>query len=268
MSTQTVSAGCLRPGRVRSRPDPHAVWLKQLSRMPQPPASFFPAQVDAWPMLGNDTVNCCTCAAAAHMIHAWSAARQQPVLIDEAHVLAAYIVVSQGSQGGAEMIDVLHYWRHNGISDRKLHNYVALDPHDENELRTAIYLFGSAYIGLGLPNFVMPGCAIPGVDWAIPASGTTGDAAPNAANGHCVAAIGYDQDRLHVVSCGSVRTMTWDFYRAYNEEAYAVLSPEWYGDEKRSPEGYNLSALEREISVLRHALALNTADASHQPAPA
>lgn len=244
----------IRPGRLRSRPDPHAVWFKQLSSMPEPPPTFAPARVDTWPMLGNDKENCCTCAAAAHMIHAWSAAWKQPILLDEAEVLAAYIMVSQGSQSGVEMINVLKYWHQTGIGNRKALQYISLSHNDPEELRLAMYLFGGAYIGLNLPDFVMPSCATPSIDWALPSSGATGAAAPNPANGHCVAAVGFDQDRLHVVSCGSLRTMTWDFYAAYNEEAYAVLGREWCGSEKRSPFGFALGKLEHEISVLRHAV--------------
>lgn len=251
MTSADLLKGSIRPGRLRSRPDPHTVWLKQLSRLPQPPSTFFPSQVDVWPMLGNDKENCCTCAAAAHMIHAWSAAWKQPILIDEAHVLAAYIMVSQGSQGGAEMLDVLHYWRRTGINDRKLHQFIAMKPDDPGQLRTAVFLFGSAYLGFSLPDFVMPSCGNASIDWVLPPSGPTGDAAPKAANGHCVAAIGFDQDRLHVVSCGSVRSMSWDFYTAYNEEAYAVLSPEWYGLKKCSPFGEDLGRLEQDIAALR-----------------
>jgi len=254
MSATASIHSAIRPGRIRSKLDPHTVWLKQLASIPEPPTTFFPAQVDVWPMLANDKENCCTCAAAAHMIHAWSAAWKQPILIDEAHVLAAYIMVSQGAQGGAEMIEVLRYWRRNGIGDRKLLHFVALDAYDPQELRKAIFLFGAAYIGLNLPDFVMPAAAANATDWILPESGATGDAAPKEANGHCVAAIGFDQERLHVVSCGSVRTMTWDFYRAYTEEAYAVLAPEWFGPEKCSPFGHKLNELETDISALHHAL--------------
>ena len=79
-----------------------------------------------------------------------------------------------------------------------------------------------------------------------------GENAPREANGHTVAAVGYDKDHLYVISCGVRRSMTWDFYRAYSDEAYAVLSPDWYGEERRSPSGFDLMALEREITVLRH----------------
>jgi len=174
-------------------------------------------------------------------------------------------MVSQGTQAGVEMIDVLRYWHKNGIGNRKAFEFIALDPHDPLELRIAMHLFGTAYIGLNLPDFAMPVNGVEVSDWALPATGAIGADAPKPENGHCVAAIGFDSNRLHIVSCGSVRTMTWDFYSAYNEEAYAVLAPEWYGPEKRSPFGHPLTELERDIAILKHALKLQTAPKAAAP---
>lgn len=185
------------------------------------------------------------------MIHNWTAARNQPVLLSEQQVLAAYVEVSGGAADGAEMLQVLRFWRRSGIADRKLNAYVALDPHDQIYLRTTVYLFGAAYIGLSFPDFAVKQDKPPHRVWKLPPGGATGENAPRDANGHCVAVVGYDEDLLHVVSCGSRWTMTWEFYGAYNDEAYAVLSQDWYGEDRRSPNGFDLAELQREITVLQ-----------------
>ncbi len=237
-------------GRVRSKNDPRTLQMAQLSDLPTPPASYAAAAVPSWPMLGNDKAPCCTCAAAAHMIHIWTAARDRPVLISEKEVLATYVEVSGGAAGGAEMLQVLRFWRRSGISDRKLKAYVALDPHNDGYLRSTVYLFGAAYIGLSFPDFTLKEANSPDRAWKVPTGGATGENAPREANGHCVAVVGYDEDLLYVVSCGARWTMTWEFSHAYNDEAYAVLSHDWYGDEQRSPSGFDLAELQREITVL------------------
>ena len=239
-------------GRVRSKPDPRTLQMSQFGALPEPPATFSAAEVPTWPTLGNDLAPCCTCAAAAHMIHNWTAAWQNPVLVSEQQVLATFVEVCGGAADGAEMLQVLRFWRRSGIADRKLHAYVALDPHDAANLRTTIYAFGAAYIGLSFPDFAIKDNAATDIDWAVPAGGATGENAPNNANGHCVAAVGYDEERLHVVSCGVRRTMTWDFYQAYNDEAYAVLSRDWYGDALRSPNGFDLKDLRNDILALKN----------------
>ena len=226
-------------GRVPSKPDARTLRMSQIrSRLPQPPAHYAAAKVPSWPVLGNDKEPCCTCAAAAHMIHNWTAAHCDPVLVSEQQVLATFAVVSGGDPSGAAMLEVLKFWRRSGIGERKLHAYVALDPHGKTDLQATIYLFGAAYIGLSFPDFAVKdairdaerderkGTSGPYKEWTLPAGGATGANAPKASNGHCVAAIGYDADRIYFVSCGALRTMSWEFYRAYNDEAYAVLSEE------------------------------------------
>lgn len=238
-------------GRVPSKADPRTLQMAQLSNLPIPPAHYSAAAVPDWPILGNDKAPCCTCAAAAHMIHNWTAARDQPVLLSEQEVLATYVEVSGGAAGGAEMLQVLRFWRRSGIADRKLNAYVALAPHDAQYLRSTVYLFGAAYIGLSFPDFAVKEAGSPDREWKVPPGGATGENAPREANGHCVAVVGYDEDLLYVVSCGARWTMTWEFYRAYNDEAYAVLSHDWYGDERRSPSGFDLAELQGEIMLLQ-----------------
>ncbi len=158
---------------------------------------------------------------------------------------------------------MLRFWRKSGIGERRLHAYVALDAHGKMDLKTTIYLFGAAYIGLSFPDFAvkdaiedamrdkLKGTSGPYKEWTLPSGGAKGLNAPKAENGHCVAAIGYDEDRIYFVSCGALRTMSWEFYGAYNDEAYAVLSEEWYGDDRKAPNGFDLAQLQREITELR-----------------
>ncbi len=237
-------------GRVPSKADSRTLHMSQLSKLPTPPPTYAAAAVRDWPTLGNDRVPCCTCAAAAHLIHNWTAAREMPVMLSEAEVVSTFVEVSGGAGDGAEMLEVLRFWRRSGIGKRRLRAYVALDPDDEVNLRATIFLFGGAYIGLSFPDFAVKE-ATSDAEWIVPPSGATGENAPNHANGHCVAAVGYDRHRLHVVSCGVRRTMTWEFYRAYNDEAYAVLSHDWYGIDQRTPNGFDLAELQHEITLLQ-----------------
>ncbi len=251
-------------GRVPSKPDARTLRMSQImTEFPSPPAHYAAATVPSWPVLGNDKEPCCTCAAAAHMIHNWTAANRYPVLVSEQQVLATFAVVSGGDPSGAAMLEVLKFWRRTGIGERKLHAYVALDPHGKTDLQATIYLFGAAYIGLSFPDFAVEeaiqdamrdkqkGTSGPYKEWRLPAGGATGVNAPKKENGHCVAAIGYDEHRIYFVSCGTLRTMSWEFYRAYNDEAYAVLSEEWYGGDRKAPNGFDLAQLQREITDLR-----------------
>ena len=68
----------LRLGRLPSKNKPTQLRLaKYLTPrdLPEPPASMdLASAVASWPMYDNDDLGDCTCAAAGHMVEAWSAA--------------------------------------------------------------------------------------------------------------------------------------------------------------------------------------------------
>ena len=62
----------------------------------------------------------------------------------------------------------------------------------------------------------------------VPCRGPVGNAAPNQNNGHCIPAVGYDERNVYIVTWGQLKAMSWQFYNAYAEEAYAVLGHDWF----------------------------------------
>ena len=91
--------------------------------LPAPPMTFAEtAKVGSWPMYANDRVGDCTIAAAGHMIEAWTAAaRGEAVVIPEQAVLDAFehvkLVDPATGEEGAVELDVLQYWRKEGIGE-------------------------------------------------------------------------------------------------------------------------------------------------------
>jgi hypothetical protein len=154
------------------------------------------------------------------------------------------------------MLSVLKYWRKTGIGKDKITAFAALEPKNNVQAEDAINLFGNAYIGLALPNFaVPPDTNFLDIPWVVPAGGPTGsNAAPNPQNGHCIPAVGYDQRQLYVVTWGALKTMSWQFYDAYADEAFAVLSNDWISQKVgTSPSGFDLAALEQDLQAVTSA---------------
>lgn len=218
--------------------------------LPSPPASVdYTKPVTSWPMMGNDTYGDCTCAAAGHMIEEWTANNGRQVIVSDADILKAYNHFAKGNpDAGANMLDVLKYWRKTGIGGDKIQAFAQLEPQSDVQLQDAVSIFGTSYIGLALPNFAVP----PNTDfltipWVVPGTGPVGDAAPNQDNGHCVPAVGYDQRFIYVVTWGAVKSMTWQFYEAYSDEAYAVLSPDWIGTKGTTPSGFDMATLLQDL---------------------
>jgi hypothetical protein len=91
---------------------------------------------------------------------------------------------------------------------------------------------------------------MPTVPWVVPPDGPVGNAAPNPANGHCIPAVGYDAQNLYVVTWGVIKPMSWEFYTAYADEAFAVLSQDFIEANKQAPAGVDLATLESDLATL------------------
>jgi hypothetical protein len=211
-------------------------------------------QTPPWPMYDNDKLGDCTCAAAGHMIEVWTANSSTLVEIPDTAVVDAYRHFNPGTQdNGCNMLDVLKYWRSTGFGQRKIHAFVGIEPKNHNQAKDALDLFGTIYIGAALPDFVVPsdGTNWLTIPWVVPATGPIGNAAPNPNNGHCIPAVAYDDRNLYIVTWGALKSMSWSFYDAYADEAYAVLSPDWFAKTGgNAPNGFNLTTLNQDLSAL------------------
>jgi len=207
----------------------------------------------SWGMMGNDTYGDCTCAAAGHMIMEWTANNGDEVIIPDKNIITFYNHFAHGNpDAGANMLDVLKFWRQAGLDNHKIQAFVSLEPHNNVEAQDAVNLFGNCYIGLALPDFaVAPGTDFLKNPWVVPPQGPIGDATPDENNGHCVPAVGYDQHNIYVVTWGIVKSMSWQFYNTYMDEAYAVLSPDWFNSKTRqTPEGLDITTLIKDLQEI------------------
>jgi len=231
-------------------------------KLPAPPASIdWTKPVTNWPMMGNDNYGDCTCAAAGHMIEEWTANTGPIEILGDPVILKAYNHFAHGNaDAGANMLDVLKYWRKTGIGKDKISAFAQLEPQSDVQLQDAVSIFGNCYIGLELPDFAVP----PDTDfltipWLVPPGGAVGNAAPDPNNGHCVPAVAYDQRFIYVVTWGAIKTMSWQFYDAYADEAFAVLSTDWINKQVgTAPSGFDMQALEADLAQVTSAQSKNT----------
>lgn len=79
---------------------------------------------------------------------------------------------------------------------------------------------------------------------------TRGERRPNPNNGHCIPAVAYDAGNLTVVTWGEAKTMSWEFYDAYADEAFAVLSQDFIEKSGTDLDGFDLVALEADLKGL------------------
>ncbi|MCI4326721.1 MAG: hypothetical protein L3K16_03675 [Thermoplasmata archaeon] len=246
----------MKLGKQEPRLDPRTLqladYLVPAGLAPPPPTVNWGAKVAAWPMMGNDTIGDCTTAAAGHCIEEWTTDAGDPVIVPDAEIIAAYAAVSgydpaTGSHDvGANELDVLNYWRKTGIGGHAIQAYVALEPGNLDHVRDSVSLFGNCYIGLALPISAQTQEV-----WSVPTGGAVGDGAPGSWGGHAVPVVAYDAESLTVVTWGALKEMTWGFWAAYCDEAYALLSDDFL-TAGETPAGIDLAALTSDLREIEN----------------
>ena len=227
-----------------------------------PPARSWQGRFDAWQILGNDRFGDCTTAAACHMLMCWRLVTQgeaaATAAATEAQALAAYArairdfdpadPATYNFDTGALLQDVLHNWKRIGIAGVRVDGYGMLPFSDRETVKQTIALFGGCCIGLQLPR--IEGRAGPpitvdqDVNWDLSKDLFQGDGYKKDSRlGHCVFGVGYDDKGLDVVSWGTVKRMSWDFYDAYMDEAYAILCRAAWVPAGNAPSGLNADQL-------------------------
>jgi len=219
------------------------------TQLPAPPAELdLTTHVADWPMYANDRIGDCTIAAAGHMIEVWSAASQgRATEISDQSVLQAFdrvkIVDPTTGEAGAIELDVLRYWRTNGIGGHTIGAFARVAVHDETLVRTGAYLFGGLYIGLALPLTARTQDVW---DWT---GSLSGPAMPGSWGGHAVDIVGYDAQGLTLVTWGSLKRMTWAFWDRYVDECYSLLSADFLNGDL-APNGFDLAALKADLTLI------------------
>jgi hypothetical protein len=241
---------------------PSAVgWYKGYDKTPIPMTSATgnilsaPAHgVSSWPMDCNDKLGCCTIAGAAHLIQLWTTLTGSPVVPTDDQVVSEYSRLCgynpsdpNSDQGGVES-DILEAWQSDGIFGHKISGYVGINPQSAIQMKEAIWFFGGAYLGVGLPISAQNQTV-----WDVPTGshGKFGDGASGSWGGHCVPAVAADERFVVVVTWGAIKLMTWQFVQAYCDEAYALLSPDWMENSGLTVGGVPLASLQADLNRLK-----------------
>jgi len=254
----------LKLGKHPARHDPRTLLLASYTTpaLPAPPAKANVATKvkSPWGMMDNDQIGDCTCAAAGHLMMEWTANAQSKMFTPtEDQIVEAYSAISGynpatgANDNGAQEIDVLNYWRQSGIADHKIEAYMGLEPSNHTHVMDAVWIFGGCYIGLALPKSAQAQTSNKQI-WSVPPSGTHGDGAPGSWGGHAVPVVAYDSRSLTVVTWGALQSMTWGFWAAYCDVAYAIISPDFLKQKNGqtiAPNGFNLTQLQDDLADLK-----------------
>lgn len=249
----------VRLGKGRAKQDTRTLRLSRylkLDKLPPLPLSDDNAsKVSVWPMDGNDIYGNCVLAANEHSIRGWTTYAGSPKYISEQDVINLYLQMSPRDEG-LIMLDTLNTWRKIGLWNNKIDSYVALDIGDLTQAKYAINLFGYVNIGMSLPNINTFG----------PWTNVTGPA--NYYNGHAVILTGYDDSTrmFKAITWGEVVDLSYDWYQAYVDEAYAILTKDWFTTTGVSPDGFDWNTLQSDLDLIVGKVP-PTPDPTPQPEP-
>jgi hypothetical protein len=240
-----VKLGRLAPDYSKSR-----LWLEDYyirAYLPTPPVNVDRcSKVSSWPMYLNDRFGDCTCAGMGHLIGAQSAyAKPSEVLFTNTQIQSLYEIVCPGfnpvtdaNDNGAMLQTVLQAMSATNPLGVEVTAFAQLKATDINSLKLALYLFGSVYIGVNLPQSAETQFSN-GQPWTY----VQGDPI---AGGHCVCIQKITPDYLNPYTAitwgGTVRVQS-EWMNTYLEEAWVAITPDWIQSNQHSIDGVDVQGL-------------------------
>ena len=214
---------------------------------PIPEKIIWSKAISKWTMMKNDEVGDCAIAGIGHIIQTWTANESTEKILTDDQIVDNYSAIcgydkeNDQNDNGCIMLDVLNYWRAHGIETHDIEGYVSVNPKNKTEIKAALYLFGSIYIGLNLPLY-----AENNNEWTVPPI-YQGEETIGSWGGHAVIIVDADDDNLQIISWGKRMRMDWKFFQKYCDEAYAAFGPEDWITDGSAPNGFNIDELRKNL---------------------
>jgi hypothetical protein len=223
----------------------HYVDLTELP--PTPPSVNFSTTIGALGVMMNDSLGCCTIAAAGHIVQSWTGANGTPVIVPDPIILQyyenwdGYVEGDPNTDQGGVELDVLKNWRKSGFDGHSLLAFTEINPKNHAHVMASTAFYGGVYGGVELP-MTAQGQA----EWTVLAGAASSQSDPGSWGGHAVPVVGYSPKGVLVITWGAPLWVSWDFWDAYFTEAYCLISgTDWIGSAAgaMSPTGVDLATL-------------------------
>lgn len=224
-------------------------------QLPPPPASAdytAKAAKAIAQMYDNDTLGDCVIAGMAHVVGVLTGnAGPSPFIYKNQQIVELYSAIGgyvpgdPATDNGCDEQTALNYWENNGApaGSHRIAGWLAVNPADPEEYRTALWLFENLYFGLELPDaWINPFPSKAGFVWDV-----AGNPDPN--NGHCVVGVGYNQQGVTINTWGMTGLITNAAIALYASKSahgdlYTVVSRDALSKvTQKAPNGFDWSQL-------------------------
>lgn len=213
--------------------------------------------LDLWGVLGNDTVGDCEIARIMHIIMLATAHTGTMLKPTVEETLAVYSAVtgydpkqtqpdgSNPTDNGANTPDVFNYWQNTGIMIsgklNKIAGWVRVRS-DIESIKQAIWLFCAASLDIAVYQSMMD--QFNGHQpWDAPAGDLLGY--------HAVPFFGFGSEGTTGVTWGALQQMGWQTALQILQGAYAVITEDWITSTGKSPNGFDLAALQADLDTMK-----------------
>ena len=191
----------------------------------------------------------CTCASLAHCEMLWTSQSTVELVPTTQQVLDLYSAITgynpqdPNSDQGANVLDVLNYWRNTGFLNHKIQAYVQINPRNTAHVKAAVDLFGAVYTGIQVPSRAQDQFSN-GQPWD--------DINPDEIEGgHAIPLVAYDPNYITCVTWGAKQKISYPWLAKYMDECYAVLSTDWIAANGSAPSGFNLGQLYTDLRLVQ-----------------
>lgn len=183
-------------------------------------------------------------AGAAHVVMASNVEVQRRDEVPSSDQVAQqYLALTGGQDTGLNESDTLSIWRTRGLfGDNRLSAYCPVETNQLGHVHAAIAFYGACFLGVQLPASAQEQFG-QGRPWTVvPDSPIEG--------GHCIVAVGYDQQWIYCVSWGQVVPVSYPWWSAYVDESWCLITQE-AAEAGQGPDGIlNLEALQADLDAI------------------
>lgn len=211
--------------------------------------------VQNWGMMMNDQLGCCTAAGVGHLEQVWTSDASSQLIVTDQDVVkfysetTGYVPGDSSTDNGGIEVNILNYWKRIGFRTvsgvHKISGWTSINPHNILEIKAGIYWFGGVYVGVALPLTAQNQEV-----WDVTNPSLSGEAAPGTWGGHCIILIAYNAIGPVCITWGQRKQITWAWWNAYGDEAYAILSNEFISKSGTTINGLNLTQLQEDLKLI------------------
>jgi hypothetical protein len=190
-----------------------------------------------FPMDGNDAEGCCSIAGLVHAKTIQHGLIYDKNILSERFVHELYRQLSGGEDTGLYLLNVLNYWRTHEVDGEKIYAYAKVDHKNIDEVRSALHLFGTLYLGFNVQRNAIK-------DFEAKKVWTKGKLT---GSGHCVVLGAADDKGGKVLTWGDVQEFDWSWWECCVDECYVVLPPQ---AKFKAFSGFDFEQLQKDLLII------------------